>query len=82
MNRRCYQILKHGKKAQGAVYDSNVGENAKKYGNKDVSNVESLKKAVTSESISEYAPEEINPAENEGGNDTIKDNVATPAGIE
>ena len=74
--------IKHGKKAQGAVYDSNVGENAKKYGNKDVSNVESLKKAVTSESISEYAPEEINPAENEGGNDTIKDNVATPAGIE
>ena len=74
--------IKHGKKAQGAVYDSNVGENAKKYGNKDVSNIESLKKAVTSESISEYAPEEINPAENEGGNDTIKDNVATPAGIE
>ncbi|MFR5772520.1 MAG: hypothetical protein ACLUE7_04090 [Lachnospirales bacterium] len=42
----------------------------------------SLKKAVTSESISEYAPEEISPAENEGGNDTITDNVATPAGIE
>ena len=59
-----------------------LGKTLKKYGNKDVSNVESLKKAVTSESISEYAQEEINPAENEGGNDTIKDNVATPAGIE
>ena len=79
---RMLSDIKHGRKAQGAVYDSNVGENAKKYGNTDVSNTESLKKAVTSESISEYAPEEISPAENEGGNDTITDNVATPAGIE
>ena len=70
--------IKHGKKATGAVYDSNVGKNAKKYGNTDVSNSETLKQTINNESINEYAPEENSSVDNI----EMSDNVATPAGVE
>lgn len=74
---RMLSDIKNGKRAEGAVYDSNVGENAKKYGNKNVS-AESLSDTIENENIEEYEPEIIN--EEEDG--VIKDIVITPSGVE